>query len=151
MNIFVVHSGSDKSSVKETVKEIEEKEGRANLLILENGGITWKREAKRYIKQAQMVLYIVGKTSSLSKNIEWELLQALRKNKPILIYKLDEANKVNSCLYGVDRFSKRETFLAETASNEQEIIRRIQVYENQDYHLFNQDFEQLKREELLEQ
>lgn len=63
MKIFVVHSGSDRDAVLTQVVDMLEKlECRAKVLVLENGGVFWKKEAKKMIKQAQMVLFVVGKT-----------------------------------------------------------------------------------------
>lgn len=70
MNIFIIHSGSDKDFiVHNIIPQIEEAEPRANLLALKNGGVFWKVEAKRLIKKAQMVLFVVGENSHKSKNV----------------------------------------------------------------------------------
>ena len=151
MNIFIVHSGCDKDTVEKAISQLEKMEPRANILMLKNGGMFWKIEAGRLLKKSQMVLFVVGKTSYLSKNIDWELKQALRHNKLILHYKLDDSNRLNSCLYGIDRFSKKETILAECAKTVEDIADRIKKYENGEYKIFNNAIENIDRSELLEQ
>lgn len=151
MNIFVVHSGCDSDRVKEAVKQLEELESRVNILVLKNGGVFWKIEAEQLLKKSQMVLFIVGKNSHKSKNIDWELKKAVKFNKLILYYKLEDHNELNRCLFGVDRFSKKEALLAEEAKTVNDIAHRIRKYENDEYKLFNNSIENIDRTELLEQ
>ena len=151
MNIYVVHSGSDKDKVLETITQLENLEPHANILMLKNGGILWKIEARHLLNKAQMVLFIVGKNSHASKNIDWELKSAIRLNKLILFYKLEDGNKLNDCLFGLDRFSGKETLLAEKADTVDAIARRISKYENSEYLIFNNVIEKIDRTELLEQ
>ena len=151
MNIFVVHSGCDSDRVKEAVKQLEELESRVNILVLKNGGVFWKIEAERLLKKSQMVLFIVGKNSHKSKNIDWELKKAVKFNKLILYYKLEDHNELNKCLFGVDRFSKKEALLAEEAKAVNDIAYRIRKYENGEYMVFNNSIENIDRNELLEQ
>lgn len=151
MNIFVVHSGCDSDRVKEAVKQLEELESRVNILVLKNGGVFWKIEAEQLLKKSQMVLFIVGKNSHKSKNIDWELKKAVKFNKLILYYKLEDHNELNKCLFGVDRFSKKEALLAEEAKAVNDIAYRIRKYENGEYMVFNNSIENIDRNELLEQ
>lgn len=151
MNIFIVHSGCDKDTVAKEIVLLEKLEPCANILMLKNGGVFWKIEAGRLIKKSQMVLFFVGENSHLSKNVDWELKQALRYNKLILYYKLNSSNELNTCLYGTDRFSKKETILAEDAKTVNDIADRIRKYENGDYKIFNKGLENIDRSELLEQ
>ena len=151
MNIFIVHSGCDKETVAKVIVQLEEKEPCANILMLKNGGVFWKIEAGQLIKKAQMVLFVVGKSSHLSKNIDWELKKALHYNKLILYYRLEDGNQPNTCLYGTDRFSKKQTILAECAETVDDIADRIRKYENGVYKIFNRAIEEIDRSELLEQ
>lgn len=152
MNVFITHSGSDKDFiVHNIIPQIEKLEPRANLLALKNGGVFWKIEAKGIIKKAQMVLFIVGENSHQSKNISWELKQAHKRNKLILYYKLNDKNKINDCIYGVERFSGKKKILAEEAHCVEDIVKRVKRYENSEYDLFNNDIDKIDRNELLEQ
>ena len=151
MNVFIVHSGSDKKAVEKAIEQLEKMEPRANILMLKNGGVFWKIEAGQLIKKSQMVLFVVGENSHLSKNIDWELKRALRCNKLILYYKLSDDNRLNTCLYGIDRFSKKETILAESAETLNAVAERIKTYENGEYKIFNGEIESIDRAELLEQ
>lgn len=151
MNIFVIHSGCDTDRVKETVRQLEELEPRVNVLVLKNGGVFWKIEAEQLLKKAQMVLFVVGNNSYKSKNIDWELKKAVKFNKLILCYKLEDSNELNRCLFGADRFSKKEALLAEKARTVNDIASRIRKYENGEYMVFNKSIEEIDRTELLEQ
>lgn len=151
MNIFVVHSGCDSYRVKEMVTQLEKLESRANMLMLKNGGVFWKIEAEQLLKKSQMVLFVVGENSHKSKNIDWELKKAVKFNKLILYYKLENNNELNRCLFGVDRFSKKEALLAEEAKTVNDIASRIRKYENGEYMIFNNSIEKIDRSELLEQ
>lgn len=151
MNIFVVHSGSDKESVAKIVEKLEKADQRLNILMLKNGGTFWKREAGRLLKKSQMVLFVAGKKSHESKNIDWELKRALKLNKLIMIYYLEKGNEINNCLNGKDRFSQKEKLLAEEANCLEDILKRVRKYEDSEYKLFNGEVEKIDRSELLEQ
>lgn len=151
VNIFVVHSGCDADKVKEAVEQLEALESRVNILVLKNGGVFWKIEAEQLLKKSQMILFVVGENSHKSRNIDWELKKAVKFNKLILYYKLEAQNKLNRCLFGVDRFSKKEALLAEEAKTVADIAHRVQKYENGEYMVFNRAVETIDRNELLEQ
>lgn len=152
MNIFIVHSGSDKKSInQEIIPTIEAGEPRAKLLALKNGGVLWKIEAERLIRQAQMILFIVGEHSAQSENITWELKRALRHNKLVVFHKLQEDYPLNECLYGLDPFTKRSKILAKEAMKIEDIISIIRRYENSEYTLFNSGTKAMDRTELFEQ
>lgn len=152
MNIFIVHSGCDKDAVGKVAAQLQKLEHRANILMLENGGALWKIEARRLIKESQMVLFVVGKNSHSSKNIDWELKKAMRFNKVILYYMLDDvSNELNSCLYGIDRFSKKKTLIAKPARTLEDIAERIRAYEDGEYNLIRKELDDANRSELLEQ
>lgn len=68
MNIFIVHSGADRDYVYEKKEEIKNSCSKANILLLEYRKI-WRPEVRRLMKSAQMILYIVGKESYKSRNI----------------------------------------------------------------------------------
>lgn len=151
MNIYIVHSGCDKEIVMQIIEQIENREPRADILMLRNGGLLWKAEATRLLKKSQMVLFIVGAQSHISNNIAWELKQAIRYNKLILYYKLDDTYKLNTCLYGIDQFSKKKKLLASEAKSIENISDRVKKYENSEYAIFNGAIDKIDRTELLEQ
>lgn len=152
MNIFVVHSGADKEEVmRNVVTVIEEQHPMAEILVLKNGGPLWKIEAGNLLRQAQMVLFAVGENSYSSPNIDWELRKALKYNKLVVAYKLHSDCQLNNCLYGEDRFSKRKKLLAEQTEKLDDVLDRIDRYENGEYKLFNTGTDEMDRGELLEQ
>lgn len=151
MNIYIVHSGCDKDAVMKVTSELEKREESANVLMLKNGGVLWKLEAIQLLKKSQMVLFIVGKDSHKSKNIDWELKKAIKYHKLVLYHKLDDKNKLNKCLVGKDPFSKREIILAENAATVEAIVDRLRRYENNQYAIFNNEIQKINRTELLEQ
>lgn len=68
-----------------------------------------------------------------------------------MYYKLNEKNKINDCIYGVERFSGKERILAEEAQCIENIVKRVERYENSEYDLFNDEIDKIDRNELLEQ
>lgn len=152
MNIFVVHSGSDRDVVlHRLVAPLEKKESRAKTLVLQGQNKLWKREALQLLKQAQMILFVVGKTSATSPNIGWELKQAIRLHKKIYFYKLDPEYPIHPAINGIDRFTKQVGHLGEQVHSMDELASIICKYENGDYDIFNTDVDNLKNTELLEQ
>ena len=81
MKIFIVHKGGD-INYAQLFKDHLIKTTGSEVLVLENGGALWKIEARQLIKQANLVLYIVGHATS--DNVGWELKSCLKKNKPVL-------------------------------------------------------------------
>ena len=174
MNIFIVHSGKDSSEVKRIEKRITDKAHEANILLLENGGRYWKNEAGQRIRDAQMVLFVVGENSNKSSNIDWELKQALRHNKPVYCYRLNKDYMINECLYGKDKFTSQKKLLADEVGKDvdlrrikernlpadikdrealavEEIVNRVKNFENGNYPLFTQTIDDGNRDALLEQ
>ena len=91
MDIFVIHSGKDKIADAK-VEEInkfngdDKKHKKANVLMLRCEKAFWKSEAKKLIKSAQMVLYIVSEVGHKSKNIDWEIRQSKKYQKAIVVF-----------------------------------------------------------------
>ena len=83
MNIFIVHSGADVKRVNETKGEIAGKCKKANILLLKYR-LLWKREVRKLMKSAQIVLYIVGADGHKSKNIDWEIKEAKKQGKALV-------------------------------------------------------------------
>ncbi len=110
MKIFIVHSGSDKERVLNLQKKIYEKT-KADLLMLsgtqtDSKDEAWKKEAKEKIKEANVIIYILGEKSHASKNIDFELSVAINKKKQILLLRLnqDANDKINAVLFKEDKY-----------------------------------------------
>lgn len=151
MKIFVVHSGSDWDRAVEIKEEIQDSEDRAHVVILDNKRRFWKREARKLIQQADMVLFIVGEKSHTSSNIDWELARALKHEKPILVHPLESSNEVNECLYESDRFLQEPVLRAQRAESVDGVIQRVKSYAYPDYQVLNQTEGELDREAFLAQ
>lgn len=151
VNVFVIHSGADFGRAAALRSELEQMNACANTLILENGGLFWKVDARKKIKKSQIVLFVVGKNSHKSKNIDWELSQAIRYNKSIRYVLLDEGNRLNGVLMRNDRFSNRTVCIAKKIDSVTEISDAITRYENGEYDVLNRSFDTMEKKELFEQ
>jgi hypothetical protein len=156
MNVFIIHSGEDLEEIHQKKKELCDKCPKAKVLLLEYRQMFWKREALRLMKSAQMILYIVGEKSYKSRNIDWELKQALRLHKGIVCYKMEPDYKLNRILLSKDPFSQEQVLLAEIVSSIDDVNQIITNYENNQYiNIFNgsqtDDFEETSLNELFEQ
>lgn len=132
MNIFIVHSGADRDYVYEKKEEIKNSCSKANILLLEYRKI-WRPEVRRLMKSAQMILYIVGKESYKSRNINWELKEAIKLNKSVVYLKIDDTCRLNKVLQAKDPFTKEDIELADRVFNVQELVDIIMSYENSKY------------------
>ena len=150
MNVFVIHSGKDRAEVEKYLLTIKKYCHSFNPLVLKNGGVFWKVDAKNKIKKAQMVVFFVGETSHASENIDWEIKTAIKLQKPIYTVKLNEAFELNSALNVSDPFS-REKVLYSKSSDLNAITELITKHETGDYKVFNQEFESIDKNILLEQ
>lgn len=148
MNIFIIHSGLDKEYVNKKKNEIITDCKKANVLLLEYR-LFWKHEVKKLIKSAQMVLYIAGSEGYTSRNIDWEIKQAKKKGKAIVV--LNEGNYLlNDSLYERDEFTKERIPMFKEITKTDELFKIIENYENGDHiHLFNDEI--LQAETLFEQ
>lgn len=154
MNIFIIHSGTDKENVKKTEIEINKINSendnykKANVLLLEYRKF-WKPEVKKLIKSAQIVLYILSADGHKSKNIDWEIRQAKKQQKAIVI--LNEGKyTLNSALYENDPFTKNPVLIGKQIKTIDELFEIIENYENGKHiHLFNE--ENIEPEKLFEQ
>ena len=108
MRIFVIHKGEDFEEVMKLKTELT-KEISADILILESDKKfkTWKSEAKYKIRLCDLVLYVLGKHTSESKNVDFEIKYARKKHRQILVYKLDDKEdyKISDSLYVKDKFT----------------------------------------------
>ncbi|MBE6618109.1 MAG: hypothetical protein E7627_09285 [Ruminococcaceae bacterium] len=148
MNIFIIHSGQDIDYVNEKKTEIKNRCEKAHVLLLKYR-LFWKREAKRLMKSAQMILYIVGKEGYKSKNIDWEIKEAKKQHKAIVIYNKD-GHKLNASLFDKDPFTKENIPIAKEVKTIDDLVAIVEDYENGKHiHLFNEN--NLDYEKLFEQ
>ena len=146
MNIFIIHSGKDKVVVGQKKDEIKRKCKKANVLLLDYR-LIWKPEARKLMKSAQMILYFVGEKGS--RNIDWELKEALRLRKSIVYMKLPKGDKISSVLIDKDPFTREKIELATKVKNVDELCDIVTKYENGDYiNLINEGVDE---QSLLEQ
>lgn len=150
MDVFVIHSGSDRAMVDKEILKIRKNLFSFNTLVLNNGGRFWKGEAKQKIKRAQMVVFFVGESSYKSQNIDWEIRTAIKYKKPIYAVRLNESNVLNESLNVFDGFSgTKQLYCKETTLDE--IVDVIKNYNAGNYDVFNQDIANIDKEVLLEQ
>lgn len=150
MNIFIIHSGSDRDFVASKMKEMKRSSYSLNPLMLQNGGIFWKADAAQKIKKAQMVLFFVGENSHKSPYIAWELKQARKQDKPIYTILLNENYLRHDALQYQDSFSGENRYFDQLKTLD-DVIKLINNFEDGDYHIFNQPVDQIDKVLLLEQ
>lgn len=123
--------------------------GIANVCVLESRKKIWKSAAKKLIKSSHVVLYIVDENGHKSKNIAWELRQAKKLKKAIII--LNEKNyPINSAIEDPDPFTKASKNRYKVIKNIKEFLDIINDYEQETYiKLFNDD--KIDPEKLFEQ
>lgn len=150
MNLFVIHSGADRTVVTEQINELKRKTFKLNPLVLKNGNALWKIDAANKIKKAQLVLFFVGKNSHTSPYIAWELKQAQKYDKPIYTILLEKDNVRHDALKQKDSFSGESHYYDQLKTFE-EVSDIINGYKAGNYHIFNQPLEEIDKSVLLEQ
>lgn len=157
INIFIAHSGADEKTAQKICAYLEQKESlegislpekeferrHANVLVLQNTNSQWKKEAKKLIAKAQMVLFVQGEKSAASENIRWEIETALKMNKIVMVHQLAEYD-FPEWLIRKDSFTNRDVPVAKIYRLE-EIKARIDNFDLGLYNIFSGDIdEQLK-------
>ncbi len=153
LNVFVIHSSKDNAEnvLTEKLAEIKKNVFSFNPLMLGKGKrLLWKKQARKKIQQAQMVVFYVGEESHESPYIGWELQMAYKCKKPIYTILLQPGNKRHEALVKEDEFSGKKDYY-DQLKTQQELIRLMQDFENGGYDLFNQPVQQLDKQLLLEQ
>lgn len=156
MNIFIVYSGSDKDNVAKkeiAINAINDEHAarkKANVLMLNyQHRQFWKPEAKKLIKAAQIVLYIVSEDGHKSKNINWEIRQAKKFKKAIVVWN-EGGYQLNAPLFENDPFTKKPELIGKEIKTIEELFEIIENYETGKHiHLFNSD--NIEPEKLFEQ
>ena len=142
MNIFIIHSGEDLDYVVEKKNEITSKSDKVNILLLKYR-LFWKQEVRRLMKSAQIVLYIVGKEGYKSRNINWEIREAKKQNKAIVILRKEKGNNLNKPLYEKDPFNRDYSLIATEIQSIDELVSIAEKYESGNYiNLINEDCDQ---------
>ena len=130
-------------------EEDEEVRKIANVLLLEYRTF-WRPEAKNLIKSAQVVLYIASEDGHNSRNIDWEIRQAKKFGKAIVVYNEDKKYKLNDTLFEKDPFTKENMLICKEVKSMKKVLEIIEEYETGAYiHLFNE--EHLEMGNLFEQ
>ena len=105
---------------------------------------SWKSEAKKKIKAAQLIIVVLGKDTNDSqkeKTMGWEVEKAVRYNKQIVIYNTGKY-ALPKFMYRKNQFTSLDQPIAKQMSLE-EIKKRIDDYENGYYDIFSSDYSQL--------
>ncbi len=162
VNIFIAHSGSDREKAlkirnyfeqKETIdgemlpgKEFENRH--ANVLVLQGTNSNWKKEAKKLISKAQIVLFVQGESSASSDNIKWEIETAVKMNKIVMVHQLDNYD-FPEWLKKIDPFTGREVKASKVYSLEQ-IKNRIDSFDMGQYDIFSKNIDEMLEKERSE-
>ena len=160
VNVYIIHSGKDYDYVKSTVEPIlmgktDENgnpgsgECNANVLTLESGvAKSWKMDAKKKIRMAQVVIVVLGAAAnepSKSATMGWEVKQATKKNKQIMMIKLGKY-QLPDYLFHTDRFTSQKMLLAKPQSIS-EIKKRIDDFAKGRYTIFSQKYSEMATDE----
>ena len=148
VNVFIIHSGKDYEYVKTMVEpylmgklEASNNECNANILTLESGKeAKWKKDAKKKIKMAQVVIVLIGEDSNQKNKIGtmgFEVDIAVKYNKQIMILNPNN-NDIPSFLFRIDRFTKMNQLIAPVAELK-DIKKRIDDYANGYYDIFSKE------------
>ena len=99
MTYFIIHSGADwQEQVEPLINEWSQRFDGARFIVLNGNQKDWIGDATAKIRQAEKIIYVVGKTSAQSENIEKEISIAIREHKTFYVYKLDASYAVNASL-----------------------------------------------------
>ena len=108
MKIFIIHRGNDFNTV-DALKEQITNLVNVDLLMLPSNvnNKTWFQEAKKKIKQSDLILYALGETTNESENVDKEIKYSIKKKKQILLYRLHptKAHKINATLFKKDDYT----------------------------------------------
>ena len=115
---------------------------KANVLLLKYR-LFWKQEVKKLMKSAQIVLYLAGENGHKSRNIDWEIREAKRQQKAIVVLRQSKSNILNKPLFEKDPFTKEPVLIATEIHKIEELADITDSYENGKYiHLINEDCSQ---------
>ena len=149
MKAFIIHSTKDESVIAEKISQLKRNLYSFNALMLKNKFL-WKFEAASKIKQSQIVIFFIGEKSHESPYIAWEIKKAKQYKKPIYTILLHENNIRHPELDQIDPYSNVQCPYEKSVTCA-ELTSVIQNYENGDYQIFNQEFDNLDTKLLFEQ
>lgn len=99
MNYFVIHSGCDlEERVMPLIEEWSAKFDRHRFVILNGTKEEWLGDAVSKIRQANKIIAIIGEKTNLSANVDLEIDEALKSNKEIYVYRLNDGYALNKKL-----------------------------------------------------
>lgn len=150
MNVFVIHSGSDREKVDSLVSELKKQAFSLNALVLKNGNAFWKLNASSKIKKSQMVIVVVGEKSHQSPYIGWEIETAIKHKKPIYILKLHKDFNLHKSLFIKDKFTDNKACYG-SEKTVAELAEIIKNHDSGNYNLFNYEPDETNKSVLLEQ
>lgn len=150
MNVFVIHSGSDREKADSLISELKKQAFSLNALMLKKGNAFWKLNASSKIKKSQMVIFVVGEKSCQSSNIGWEIETAIKFEKPIYILKLHEDFELHEALFIKDKFADKKSCYG-SEKNVTELSEIIKNHDSGNYNLFNFEPDETNKSVLLEQ
>ena len=112
MNVYVIYKFSDYDRVVKRISEIKEAINSVSFYLFEPNrkNNNWHYTAKKKIKKSNLVLFFDfsdGNSEISFKHIKWELKQAEKYNKRIIVSKEDD-NSYPSSIYETD-YSEQET------------------------------------------
>ena len=111
MKIFIIHRGSDYDKIEELKTQIKNLVEVDLLSLSSNPNNTnWFKEAKLKINQSDLILYALGQTTHESENVDLEIKYAIKKQKRILLFRLNpnEKSTINYTLFKKDEYSNVE-------------------------------------------
>lgn len=109
MKSYIIYKFDDEETVKEQLKELQNKCHSLEQLMLSKSPIKhWKFHAYKKIKEADCAIFFVGERCAASDSIDWELKKFKKLGKPIYTIKLKENIGYNKVLYRSQSFGNIE-------------------------------------------
>ena len=141
MDIFVIHAGHDRNLIEAELEKVrnemgDEDKSKLNAVLLGSDELDWKRTAVKYIKQANLILYVPGMASDPS-NIDYELKTAIKYRKVIKVIKPASGVSLSNALKVKDHFTGQEKYYDYEEINYSRIPQIISDYEKSMFGLFN--------------
>lgn len=102
MKIFVIYKNEDYNKVTEVIKSFRNVSPDVQVSV-QRQSKQWKKLAKRYIRCADLVIYLAG--TKYSENIDWEINCAIQLGQKVYCVKLDNDIELSDArLYKTDSF-----------------------------------------------
>lgn len=130
MNILVVYRSTHRERVEELRKDMQKWSSKITVLRVKRGR-GWHHDARMIISKADMIVYCVSNDSIASKNVNWELKEAIRQEKGIVCFPLEQgidSDKLNKCLEKEDWLTKKTKRMYEWVNNRDELKKMVLNY-----------------------